>query len=259
MQSDFLSYCNLLDFFINGIKKDNLSFYVDVNSKPEIDFGKINDDIDFIDINEINNDVEKNNDTSGNQDNAFGDSNKNNTLSDITAKGVYIILDLGQEQAGLFSMDIQASEGTIIDIGYGQHLDDMRVKTWVGNRNFANRYICREGRQVFTYYFKRFGCRYIQLHITNSKGLFKIYYAGLIPWEYPVSEKGEFKCNDSLHNKIYEISARTLHLCMHEHYEDTPWREQALYAMDSRNQALCGYYCFGEYSMPRASFELLGV
>ena len=49
----------------------------------------------------------------------------------------------------------------------------------------------------------------------------------------------------------------TLHLCMHEHYEDCPWREQALYAMDSRNQMLCGYYAFGEYIFPRSNLELI--
>lgn len=43
---------------------------------------------------------------------------------------------------------------------------------------------------------------------------------------------------------------------MHEHYEDTPWREQAFYVADSRNQALCGYYAFGEYAFPEASFGL---
>lgn len=46
---------------------------------------------------------------------------------------------------------------------------------------------------------------------------------------------------------------------MHDHYEDTPWREQALYAMDSRNQILCGYYAFGEYEFPRASLYLMSL
>ncbi len=40
--------------------------------------------------------------------------------------------------------------------------------------------------------------------------------------------------------KIYDVSIYTLKCCMHEHYEDCPWREQALYTMDSRNQMLCG-------------------
>ena len=46
---------------------------------------------------------------------------------------------------------------------------------------------------------------------------------------------------------------------MHEHYEDTPWREQAFYVADSRNQALCGYYAFGEYRFPAACFELYDI
>ena len=61
-----------------------------------------------------------------------------------------------------------------------------------------------------------------------------------------------------LRNQIYETSLRTLHLCMHTHYEDSPWREQALYAMDSRNQMLCGYYGFQEYTFPRANLYLFG-
>ena len=44
---------------------------------------------------------------------------------------------------------------------------------------------------------------------------------------------------------------------MHEHYEDCPWREQALYTMDSRNQMLCGYYAFGEYDFPKACLRLI--
>jgi hypothetical protein len=52
---------------------------------------------------------------------------------------------------------------------------------------------------------------------------------------------------DSLLQKIYDVSVNTLKKCMHEHYEDCPWREQAMYALDSRNQMLCGYYAFKGY------------
>ena len=43
---------------------------------------------------------------------------------------------------------------------------------------------------------------------------------------------------------------------MMEHYVDCPWREQALYTMDSRNQMLCGYYCFEEYDFAKYSLQL---
>ncbi len=178
--------------------------------------------------------------------------------SDKKADGVYLVIDLGREEAGYFTLDLAACAGTIVEIGYGQHLDDMRVRSYVGGRNFANRYICKEGRQHFTHYTTRLGGRYIQLHISNIRDVFVLYDASIKPAEYPVTIKGAFSSPNALWNKIYEVGIRTLHLCMHEHYEDTPWREQALYSMDSRNQALCGYYCFGDYDFAAASFDLLG-
>lgn len=168
------------------------------------------------------------------------------------ADGVYLVLDLGREEAGLLTLDIQADGGTVFDIAWGQHLDDLRVRSFV-NRNFAARYIARSGRQQFMFPFKRLGARYLQVHINRPAVLYSL---TVIPWEYPVAHKGAFNCSDSLHNRIWEVSRRTLELCMHEHYEDTPWREQAFYVADSRNQALCGYYAFGEYRFPAACFEL---
>lgn len=174
------------------------------------------------------------------------------------ADGIYLVIDLGKEESGIFEIDIDAQNGTIVDVAYGEHLDDLRVRAEVGSRNFASRYICIEGRQRFVHFFKRFAGRYIQMHISSFDKEAVLFFAGIRPCEYPVEIKGEFMCNDHLHKKIYETAVRTLHLCMHEHYEDCPWREQALYSMDSRNQALCGYYCFGEYDFPEASFKLLG-
>jgi len=173
-------------------------------------------------------------------------------------QGVYLVLDLNREEAGIFDIEIESDSGAVIDIAYGEHLYDLRVTARAEDRNFADRCICKEGRQRFTHYFTRFGCRYIQLHISNVKKRFILYYAGLLPVEYPVDFRGVFSCSDLLHSKIYSVAVRTLHLCMHEHYEDTPMREQALYSMDSRNQALCGYYCFGEYDYPQAAISLLG-
>lgn len=172
--------------------------------------------------------------------------------------GVFLLLDLGREECGHLRLDIDSDAGIIVDIGYGQHLDDLRVRASIADRNFAARYVTADGLQSFTHYFRRWSCRYIQLHILNRGKRFKLKYAGLIPAEYPVQNRGVLNGLDPLHHRIAEVARRTLTLCMHDHYEDTPWREQALYAFDSRNQALCGYYAFGEYDFPQASFALLG-
>ncbi|MDX1682419.1 MAG: family 78 glycoside hydrolase catalytic domain, partial [Phycisphaeraceae bacterium] len=172
------------------------------------------------------------------------------------ADGFFLLLDLGRQEVGLLELEIDAPAGTIVDIGYGEHLDDQRVRTRIGGRNFAGRYICREGRQTFTHYFLRWAGRYLQLHIQANT--FTLHRCHLRRRDYPIEMRGAIDLGDARHDAIAAVARRTLHLCMHEHYEDTPWREQALYANDARIQALCGYYAFGEYDFPRSSFDLLG-
>ena len=174
------------------------------------------------------------------------------------ADGFYIIADMEREECGFIELELTAPAGTIVDIAVGEHLADLRVRASVGGRNFASRYISAGGKQHFTHFINRYSGRYIQLHFTNMASDVTIRHIGLLPFEYPLKVKGQFTCPDSLFNKIYDVSCRTLHLCIHEHYEDTPWREQALYANDSRNQALTGYYTFGEYDVPHICFDMLG-
>lgn len=178
------------------------------------------------------------------------------------ATGAFFVLDAGREEAGLLELELDAPEGTVIDVAYGEHLEDLRVRAHVGSRHFAVRHVCGAGRHTFLHPFLRLAGRYLQVHVTPPAEAggrpVIVQYAGLRPTGYPVARIGKFVSPDSLQNRIWEVSRRTLELCMHEHYEDCPWREQALYAMDARNQILAGYYCFGNYDFARASLELLG-
>lgn len=169
--------------------------------------------------------------------------------------GLYLVYDLGGERAGLFSLDADFDAPTDVLIGFGEHLSDLRVRTDIDGRSFCAVYRAKPGRNRFTHWFRRLGCRYLQLHVCAPR--VRVRFAGLLPVNYPVDESPLFSCGDHLHNRIYEVARDTLRLCMHTHYEDCPWREQALYAMDSRLQMLCGYYAFGETAMPRASIALL--
>lgn len=165
----------------------------------------------------------------------------------------YVIYDLGREEAGLLTLSVQGKKGDALMIAWGEHLERGHVEAYIEGRHFATTYTLHEGVNTFTHYFRRLGGRYLQV---MCQGDIKIDYVTILPAEYPVSCISQFACEDSLLQQIYDVSVRTLHLCMHEHYEDTPWREQALYAMDSRNQGLFGYCCFGESRFPAAYLEL---
>ncbi len=165
------------------------------------------------------------------------------------------LMDLGKETVGYFVIDVEAEDGAILDLAFGEHLDDLRVRSFIGNRNFGFRCICREGRQKLACYIHRFAGRYLQ--IFAHKGVKAVHTLGIHRVEYPLPYRSTLKSGDRLFDRIYQVAMNTLHNCMHEHYEDCPQREQALYGFDSRNEMLMSYYSFGETKMPRACLDLL--
>ena len=178
-------------------------------------------------------------------------------LPEAPANGNFIVVDLGAENAGLMDLELAAAAGTVIDISHGEHLLDGKVRNKIGYRNFTDRYICREGLNRYVLP-RRIGGRYIQLNITRMASPVLIRYVGLRPLSLPLPPRGDFQSGDTLADRTNDIGIRTLELCMHEHYEDCPWREQGLYAYDSRNQMLYGYYVWGNYDFAAASIDLLG-
>ncbi len=171
------------------------------------------------------------------------------------ADGVVLLLDAGEECTGVLSLDLDLPCDAEVLIGWGEHLEDLHVRTQIGGRNFAVSYWGKAGRNVFWHPFRRLGMRYLEVMIAAPT--VQVRYAGICPTDYPLREVHRFHCADALHNRIEAVGLHTLHLCMHEHYEDCPWREQAMYTMDSRTEMLCGYYAFREFDFARASLRLI--
>ena len=142
---------------------------------------------------------------------------------DETGNGYYITLDLQRETVGFLCFRLNAPAGTVIDIAHGEHLADGRCRAKIGGRNFADRYICKEGMNEFLCTHRRLGARYVELHIIPPAATeISFYYAGMIPLEVPLPDAAAFESEDRLLKRVLDVSARTLKLCMHEHYEDCP-------------------------------------
>ena len=153
------------------------------------------------------------------------------------------LIDLGEEQVGFVDLDFTSSISQTIKILYAEHLVEGEVQHIIGNRDFSLEYIAKKGDNQYMNPFRRIACRYIQLVCETP---IDIKYVGLRTTNKRISEK-RVTFNDVQLQKIYDVSVNTLKKCMHEHYEDCPWREQAMYSLDSRNQMLCGYYAFKGY------------
>ncbi|MBQ2668456.1 MAG: hypothetical protein IJF56_07530 [Clostridia bacterium] len=170
--------------------------------------------------------------------------------------GLYLIYDLGAEQVGFAELELTVPQDTEILCGWGEHLDDLRVRTYTGGRNFVFRFFAKAGHNHFFMPLRRLGLRYLQLNVYGSA--IRVHYAGIRPTTFPLTVH-PLPIQDRLHRKIYETCIQTLRHCMHDHYEDTPWREQGLYAMDSRNEILCGYDVFHETVFPKACLRLIAL
>ena len=163
------------------------------------------------------------------------------------------LYDLGTNTVGLLQLTaISPCEQTLV-IAYGEHIADGRVRRLIGKRDFSVEIRVKAGETVYLNPFRRLGCRYLEVSAEAPLTACRI---EILPTVYPLRELPPPPLSQA-EQEIYDICVNTLRLCMHEHYEDCPWREQALYCMDSRNQMLCGYYAFGETAFPRANLELI--
>lgn len=188
----------------------------------------------------------------------FGETVKGREISGkgitpVSQKGR--IFDLGRETVGFICIKFRCESDAPITVAFGEHLADGHVRREVGGRDFS--FIYHPTRGELNYYmnaFRRFGCRFVEIITDELISDVEVYLREVV---YPISPLEAPEGLTFTEQKIYDACVHTLKCCMHEHYEDCPWREQALYTMDSRNQMLAGYYAFGEYQFPKANLELI--
>ncbi len=166
-----------------------------------------------------------------------------------------ILIDLGEETVGLPVLEFVSEKSQTVNVAFGEHILDGGVRRRIGNRDFSFEYVAKVGVNRYVNYMLRLGCRYLEV---TSEYPIDLQYIGVLPQVYPVKKRAVVLQNEP-DQRIYDICVNTLQLCMMEHYVDCPWREQCLYAFDSRNQMLCGYYAFegGNAEYARSNLKLM--
>ena len=172
-----------------------------------------------------------------------------------TNSGVALIFDFDTEIIGKFELDITASDGTIVDIGHEEMLQNNRLLLEFERYHFADRYILREGRQMVGNTINDRGFRYVQIVLRNFDQPVTIHLVKAINIRYPFEEKGTFSCNDALLNQIWDASRETLRACTTDVYTDCPWRERTLWLPDVLVENKAALELFGDPKVSRRVFE----
>ena len=150
---------------------------------------------------------------------------------------VELCFDLGVQRVGFVDFQIEAPEGTVIDIHLVEHLtDDGRVQHTEGNRN-GLRLTTREGRNEWLSFKRRSG-RFVFLTVKNHHQPVRLRRLQLIEATAPVEPVARFESSDPDLDRVWEASERTLRLCTEDVFTDCPLYEQTLWIGDARNEAL---------------------
>lgn len=180
------------------------------------------------------------------------------TLITPSPKGdIELLYDLGVQRCGYYSFELIAEAGAVVDLfgveyiapgGAIQHTDD--------NRN-GLRYVCKEGVNTFTS-LKRRSQRYVFLTLRNLTRPVELRLLRVIESTYPVDAQGAFASSDPALDRIWEISARTLKLCMEDTFTDCPLYEQTHWVGDARNEAVFAFTAFGAADLAQRCIALTG-
>lgn len=175
------------------------------------------------------------------------------TRCQVSEKEYGYLIDMGEEEVGFLDLEFESPKEQEILIAYGEHLVDGCVLQHIDERDFSVEFRAKQGENRYLNPFRRLAGRYLQVKCEYP---LQLGFIGLKRTDKRVIMQKRIFPDKEL-QQIYDTSVNTLKKCMHEHYEDCPWREQAMYTLDSRNQMLCGYYAFKGHQYQRENLLLI--
>jgi alpha-L-rhamnosidase len=161
---------------------------------------------------------------------------------DASVPGSYpqLTYDYGREVVGYPELVIEAPEGGVAHLFYGEGLEMELTDTFVLKKG-ENR-LSSFGRRAF---------RYVKLAIQATPVPIKVSSLQLRFVHYPFLESGSFVCSDDKLNAIWEVGKYTTLVNSQDHFEDCPHREAALWVADAVVMARVVYQTFGDLELVR--------
>lgn len=169
-----------------------------------------------------------------------------------------LLYDFGEETCGYWECEIEAPAGTHVVMYSVEYIREDGVMQHTGDNHNVLDVVCPGDR--FSYLsLKRRAGRYLLISFAAPEdAAVKLYYLGSCESTYPFHPDGHFHCSDSRLNRLWEISARTLKLCMEDTFTDCPLYEQTLWVGDARNESIFAFWCCGAYDLVRRCIRLTG-
>ncbi|MBM7565144.1 MGH1-like glycoside hydrolase domain-containing protein [Paenibacillus sacheonensis] len=152
------------------------------------------------------------------------------------------VFDYGREVVGRPVLSIEAPDGGVVRIAYGESLELQYVDTFV---------LRRGGNHLSTY--GRRACRFMQVSFLAAPLPLTVKALAFEHQHYDFKQQGTFATSEERLNRIWDVSCRTTLMNSQDHLEDCPWREKALWVADAVVMGKVIYHVFGDTALLRKS------
>jgi hypothetical protein len=152
-----------------------------------------------------------------------------------------LLFDLGEVLAGYPRLEFgPCPGGGQVEVYYGDSMDLTHWDTLV------------LGPEPLTWTpFSSRGARWFRLELTGAPAPVPLRRVRWVRTQYPVTRRATFASSDAELNAIWAVCTRSAERCAMEHFTDCVGREQVLWLMDFRFQALQHYHYFGDTALAR--------
>ncbi len=145
------------------------------------------------------------------------------------------LFDFGREVVGYLTLRVCGERGSSLSLWYGESLDMLRTDTFLLN-----------GQEQILKPFQRKALRYMKISANGGGVPSVVDEVELDLTHFPLEEREKLHFEDTLLQKVYDVSLYTTKLASQYHFEDSVYREQMQWLLDSRIMSLVHYECFGE-------------
>lgn len=167
-------------------------------------------------------------------------------------KGKGILIDFGRETFGYVKFHNLKGKGTL-SLFYGESPEEAMDTQYCETLDYCN--IDNSNAADYTIPDSR---AYRYVYVEKDQAL--SYESVSMLYEYlPLDYRGSFRCSDELINKIWDISAYTMHLTSREFFIDGIKRDRWIWSGDAYQSYLMNYYLFFDSpSVTRTMLNLRG-
>ena len=161
-----------------------------------------------------------------------------------------LLFDFGKILNGSPILDIESTEGTVVDIMCAPFMVDQQFTHHVVDSDFLDRLILPQGRVEWeATYWKP--TRYLGLVIRGTTQAVNVHSVAIRSIQYPFQPKGYLKSNSAAWiDRYMKASAKTIDVSTTDAYTDN-YRERRQYAQTGFYAALGNYWLFGDHALQR--------